>query len=315
MTKKRFPSGISLHAGVITSVAFALALAGCASKTPAPVVGRNGQPTSQQAADSYTVKAGDTVYSIAREHGMDHRELIALNGLENPNQISVGRVLKIRSPSAAVSGSEATVVTPVTSDTVTVQPIGDVPAATQRPESVGSAEQLKRGPKAGREPYSDQALAAAQGQDASRVVETPVAKPAEPKPDDKPAAAVAGADDVPWIWPSSGKLISSYSENGSKGIDIAGKTGDPVVAAGDGKVVYSGTGLRGYGKLVIVKHNATYLSAYAHNSNILVKEGQSVSRGQKIAEMGNSDADQVKLHFEVRRQGKPVDPMKYLPPR
>ena len=105
MTKKRFPSGISLHAGVITSVALALALVGCASKTPAPVVGRNGQPTSQQAADSYTVKAGDTLYSIAREHGMDHRELIALNGIENPNQISVGRVLKIRPPSTTVSGS------------------------------------------------------------------------------------------------------------------------------------------------------------------------------------------------------------------
>ena len=314
MTKKRFPSGISLHAGVITSVAFALALAGCASKTPAPVVGRNGQPTSQQAADSYTVKAGDTLYSIAREHGMDHRELIALNGIENPNQISVGRVLKIRSASSAATGSDATVVAPVTSDTVTVQPIGDVPAAGQTSTPVGSADQLKRGPKAGKEPYSEQALAAAQGQDASRVVETPVTKP-ESKPEEKPAAAAAGADDVPWIWPSSGKLIGTYSENGSKGVDIAGKTGDPVVAAGDGKVVYSGTGLRGYGKLVIVKHNATYLSAYAHNSNILVKEGQSVSRGQKIAEMGNSDADQVKLHFEVRRQGKPVDPMKYLPPR
>ena len=314
MTKNRFSSGIRLHAGVIASVAFALALAGCASKTPAPVVGRNGQPTSQQAADSYTVKAGDTLYSIAREHGMDHRELIALNGIENPNQISVGRILKIRPPSTTVSGSEATVVTPVSSDTVTVQPIGEAPAVGQASSSAGGADQLKRGPKAGKEPYSEQALAAAQGQGASRVVETPVAKP-EPKPEDKPATAVAGADDVPWIWPSSGKLISTYSENGSKGVDIAGKTGDPVVAAGDGKVVYSGTGLRGYGKLVIVKHNATYLSAYAHNSIILVKEGQSVSRGQKIAEMGNSDADQVKLHFEVRRQGKPVDPMKYLPPR
>ncbi|MDQ5960632.1 MAG: lipoprotein NlpD, partial [Pseudomonadota bacterium] len=100
-----------------------------------------------------------------------------------------------------------------------------------------------------------------------------------------------------------------------KGIDIGGKAGDPVIAAGDGKVVYSGTGLRGYGMLIIVKHNATFLSAYAHNQKLLVKEGQTVSKGQKIAEMGNSDADQVKLHFEVRRQGKPVDPLKYLPQR
>jgi lipoprotein NlpD len=128
-------------------------------------------------------------------------------------------------------------------------------------------------------------------------------------------AVAAGSDDVPWIWPANGKLVGTFSESGSKGVDIAGKAGDPVIAAGDGKVVYSGTGLRGYGKLVIIKHNAVYLSAYAHNREILVKEGQSVTRGQKIAEMGNTDADQVKLHFEVRRMGKPVDPLKHLPPR
>ena len=245
---------------------------------------------------------------------MDHRELIALNGIENPNQISVGRVLKIRQPSIATTGSEATVVTPVASETVTVQPIGDVPATAQRPESTAGADQIKRGPKAGKEPYSDQALAAAQGQDASRVVETPVAKP-EPKPEDKPAATVADTDGISWAWPASGKPIGAFGTGGNKGIDIAGKMGDPVVAAGDGKVIYSGSSLRGYGKLLIIKHNTNYLSAYAHNSNILVKEGQSVSRGQKIAEMGNSDADQVKLHFEIRLQNKPVDPMKYLPPR
>lgn len=120
---------------------------------------------------------------------------------------------------------------------------------------------------------------------------------------------------MPWIWPANGKVLGQFSESGSKGIDIGGKAGDPVIAAGDGKVVYSGTGLRGYGMLIIVKHNATFLSAYAHNQKLLVKEGQTVSKGQKIAEMGNSDADQVKLHFEVRRQGKPVDPLKYLPQR
>lgn len=147
--------------------------------------------------------------------------------------------------------------------------------------------------------------------------------PAEPtaavqpeiKPDAKPAEPVLTGDELAWIWPANGKMIGTFSEAGSKGVDIAGKAGDPVIASSDGKVVYSGTGLRGYGKLVIIKHNNTYLSAYAHNQNILVKEGQSVSKGQKIAEMGNTDADQVKLHFEVRRQGKPVDPLKYLPPR
>ncbi len=117
-----------------------------------------------------------------------------------------------------------------------------------------------------------------------------------------------------WGMPTKGKVIGQFSESANrKGIDIAGKLGQPVMASAAGKVVYSGSGLRGYGKLIIIKHNKTYLSAYAHNDKILVKEGQSVSRGQKIAEMGNTDAKQVELHFEVRRFGKPVDPAKYLP--
>ena len=131
----------------------------------------------------------------------------------------------------------------------------------------------------------------------------------------KPGDTAAGGEEITWTWPASGKLVGTFSEGGNKGIDINGKAGDAVLAAGGGKVVYSGTGLRGYGKLVIVKHNNTYLTAYAHNQNVLVKEGQSVSKGQKIAEMGNTDADQVKLHFEIRRQGKPVDPLKHLPQR
>ena len=117
------------------------------------------------------------------------------------------------------------------------------------------------------------------------------------------------------MWPAKGRLVASFSESATlKGIDIAGAVGDPVLASAPGKVVYAGSGLRGYGKLVIVKHNATYLTAYAHNREILVKEGQTVTRGQKIAEMGSTDADRVKLHFEIRRLGKPMDPLRYLPP-
>ncbi len=303
-----------------------LVLAGCASKTPAPV---GGQPSVTVARDSYIVKPGDTLYSIAREHGMDFRELIALNGIDNPNRITVGKVLKVRPPAVATS-SEATTA-PVVSDVVQSRPFGTEPVPDKRPLGT-STETLKREPKAGKEPYSDQALAQAQNQGKAKPVEplTPVvraeaspdAKPEarpeaklEAKPEARPAEAAASGDEIAWIWPANGKTLVNFSEGGSKGVDIAGKTGDPVIAAGDGKVVYSGTGLRGYGKLVIIKHNNTYLSAYAHNQNILVKEGQSVSKGQKIAEMGNTDADQVKLHFEVRRQGKPVDPLKYLPPR
>ena len=110
-------------------------------------------------------------------------------------------------------------------------------------------------------------------------------------------------------------MVAPYSEAGNKGLDFGGRAGDPVLAAGDGKVVYAGSGLRGYGELVIVKHNTTFLSAYAHNRRILVKEGQQVTRGQKIAELGNTDSDAVKLHFEIRKQGKPIDPMLYLPKR
>jgi lipoprotein NlpD len=128
-------------------------------------------------------------------------------------------------------------------------------------------------------------------------------------------AAASNDDDVPWLWPSGGNIIASFDEVKNKGLDFAGAAGDPVLAAADGRVVYAGAGLRGYGNLVILKHNNTYLTAYAHNQTLLVKEDQNVRRGQKIAEMGNSDADRVKLHFEVRRQGKPVDPAKYLPGR
>jgi lipoprotein NlpD len=132
-----------------------------------------------------------------------------------------------------------------------------------------------------------------------------------------PANNVATADTaeetVSFQWPTRGNLLAGFDEVKNKGVDIAGKAGDPVLAAADGKVVYAGSGLRGYGNLVIIKHNNTYLTAYAHNQSLLVKEDQTIKRGQKIAEMGNSDADQVKLHFEIRRQGKPVDPAKYLP--
>ena len=131
----------------------------------------------------------------------------------------------------------------------------------------------------------------------------------------KPVAPVAAEAEeaVNFQWPTRGNLIAGFDEAKNKGLDIAGKAGDPVLAAADGRVVYAGAGLRGYGNLIIVKHNNTYLTAYAHNQTLLVKEDQAIKRGQKIAEMGNSDADQVKLHFEIRRQGKPVDPAKYLP--
>jgi lipoprotein NlpD len=156
----------------------------------------------------------------------------------------------------------------------------------------------------------------------SRPLDAPKAAPAASTAPPTPApvmptppVAREGDDDVNWLWPASGSVVGVFDESRTKGIAIAGKAGDPVVAAADGKVVYAGSGLRGYGNLVIIKHNSTYLTAYAHNQALLVKEEQSVKRGQKIAEMGSTDAERVQLHFEIRKQGKPIDPAKLLPPR
>lgn len=146
----------------------------------------------------------------------------------------------------------------------------------------------------------------------------PATASSAPASTEKPASAAVTAtsdDDIAWMWPTSGVVLAGFDEVKNKGLDIGGAAGDPVLAAADGRVVYVGAGLRGYGNLIILKHNNTFLTAYAHNQTLLIKEDQSVRKGQKIAEMGSSDADRVKLHFEVRRQGKPVDPAKYLPAR
>jgi lipoprotein NlpD len=168
-------------------------------------------------------------------------------------------------------------------------------------------ELLKTGPKAMKLPYSEENLA-------MLLRQAPLPPRLELLPS-SPPGAVEESDRVDWIWPASGRVLAGFSEATNKGVDIFGKIGDPVYASASGRVVYSGTGLRGFGKLVIIKHNQTYLSAYAHNSNIFVKEGQNVAKGQKIAEIGNTDSPQVKLHFEIRRLGKPVDPLKFLPER
>ncbi len=301
--------------GLLAVLAALLVLAGCASNSPAPVLAREGQPASVAAApvarDVYTVKSGDTLYSIAREHGMDFRELIAMNGIDNPNRITPGKVLKVRPP--ATESSAVATTAPVSSDVVLARPIGSEQVVEKRP--LGSnTETLKREPKAGKEPYTEQALALAQNQNLPKASE-----PAGPaaKAETKPAEPVAtqDSDEVSLIWPSNGNVIGSFKEGGNKGIDIAGKMGDPVIAASDGKVLVANNALRGYGNMLVIKTSSVIFTVYAHNSKLLVKEGQNVTKGQKIAEMGNTEADQVKLHFEVRRQGKPVDPLKFLPPR
>jgi lipoprotein NlpD len=334
--------------------ALALLAAGCATRTAAPVEDRSTPPPTSVVAPpasaaataaapapepdwrpkTYTVKRGDKLQAIALEFGLDYRELAAWNGIENPNLIRVGQVLRLRPPGdpgasdGAVAAGPGVTTTPLRTPPPVVAGEGRPAAAAAVPVPRNS-ENYKSQPKALKEPYSEQAL-----RDVARnanAVPPPVAAPppsaeppvvarAEPKPDLRPESKAPTADDgdddkVDWLWPTNGKIVTGFSDTANlKGIDIAGKSGQPVFASAAGKVVYAGTGLRGYGKLVIVKHNNTYLSAYAHNKDLLVKEGQQVTRGQKIAEMGNTDSDEVKLHFEIRKLGKPVDPLKYLPP-
>jgi len=238
----------------------------------------------------HVVQKGDTLYSIAFNYGFDYHELAELNGIQNPSIISIGQEIKLFPGSA-------------------------VPVASKPAESL-----VKEQPKVVKYAYSDAAMAQIDKvqEPGSALVVKPESKPeakpkTEPKPDSKTEHTDGEDDALEWSMPAQGKLIGEFSESANrKGIDIAGKRGQPIIASAPGKVVYSGSGLRGYGKLIIIKHNKTYLSAYAHNDQILVKEGQAIARGQKIAEMGNTDADQVKLHFEVRRFGKPVDPAKFL---
>jgi lipoprotein NlpD len=304
-------------AGIFFAVLACASLVGCAGPYRAPVVERSvarpsaAKPTAlpaEQRPESYTVKRGDTLYSIALDNGLDYRELAAWNNITDPATIKAGLVLRMRPPGPAVAAQpEARVqVQPViVPGSVEARSIGADPRAAVEPPRV-AGDLLKTGPKAMKLPYSEENLAMLLRQ--SPPPSTPESPPLQPNAED-------GQDTVAWIWPAAGRVLAGFSEPTNKGVDILGRVGDPVFASASGRVIFSGTGLRGYGKLVIIKHNQTYLSAYAHNSNLLVKEGQNVVRGQKIAEIGSTDSSQAKLHFEIRRLGKPVDPLKFLPDR
>ncbi|WP_332859439.1 peptidoglycan DD-metalloendopeptidase family protein [Janthinobacterium svalbardensis] len=298
---------------LLCSLTLAALLSGCGTTgVQAPVVERHPSSSSAAASDPrdrdpayYTVKRGDTLLRIALEHGQNYRDLVAWNDLSNPNDIKVDQVLRVLPPNGDTGGAQtsAIVMPPVTETR---------PAAPVVPK--------KTGPRGEKRAYSDAALAelraeggSADAKPAPAPAATVAAAPAAAAA--APAASAPGDEKISWMWPSEGKVIGTFDEGKNKGVDIAGKAGQQVVAAGAGKVMYAGSGIRGYGNLVIVKHSNSLLSAYAHNRSILVKEGQNVNKGQAIAEMGDSDADRVKLHFEIRQQGKPVDPSKFLPNR
>lgn len=262
----------------------ALVLTACGPPPPAPVANRSSGASPPPAV--YTVRSGDTLYSIAWLYGLDHRQVAAWNGIGAPYTIYPGQRLSMRKPSASVPRPAPTPrVSPPRPPTVAAKP----PAA--RPPSSASS----RAPQASTPQTS-----------APR--KTPRADPGAPK-----KTRTAGA--ITWRWPVKGQLYRTFSagDPSRKGIDIVGSVGQPVYAASAGQVVYSGDGLVGYGNLIIIKHDSRYLSAYAHNQELLVKEGDVVVPGQLIAKMGRVDNDRAMLHFEIRRQGKPVDPLRLLP--
>ena len=310
-------------------LALVLFAAACATRQPAPVVERQPPPAPvapppvveapppvekpPEPVRTHTVRRGETLVSIALQYGLDYRELAAWNNIVNPNALGAGQVLVLAAP-AGSAPLAAPVATPL---------VGAGPPIEARP--LANTPNAKVEPRGQKVPFSERALAQLGTPDTGGPVvaiappvapPVTVAPPVPPPPPVSPPERATGTEteSIDWIWPVKGKVLAPFTE-GAKGMDIGGRKGAPVVAAASGRVVYAGAGLRGYGKLVIIKHNNTWLSAYAHNDNILVSEQQEVRKGQKIAEMGSTDADQVKLHFEVRREGKPVDPVKVLPPQ
>jgi lipoprotein NlpD len=301
-------SPISKHA-LLCAITAAIA-AGCSVKTGAPVIDRTQESKAAAAkpvaaakpaprpADArpefHTVRKGDTLYSIALDYGVDYRELAQWNGLTELSVISIGQPLRL-SPAPGAAAATA----PLKAETgVQARALDETPTAV---EDGG----VKTQPKAVRAPYSDQAYAQLAG----------VKPEPAPKTDSKPQAA--SYDGVQWGWPTSGKVVNTFNGTTIKGIGIAGKPGQPVVASAAGRVIFSGTAtgtLGRLGKFIVVKHNETFNSVYAHNNELYAKYGQTVAKGQKIAEMGSTDSNQVMLYFEIRRLGIPVDPIKFLPP-
>ena len=281
-----------------------LVLAGCASSTPAPVrqgttPPAGGGQVATAGPGEYIVRPGDTLFAISRAHNRNVNDLVMWNNLANPHQISAGQRIRVAPPAGGSGGN------------VQVMPVATAGAAA--PARPAATAAVRQEPKGGTQTYNDQAWNQANKPAAQpvTVASAPATLPSSP-PTTPPAQ---GNVNSKWLWPASGRILANFNESTNKGLDIAGNLGDPVVASAAGKVVYAGAGLRGYGKLVIIKHDDEYLTAYGHNRELLVKEGDSVARGQRIAELGNTDTSSPRLHFELRKQGRPVDPMGYLPPR
>jgi lipoprotein NlpD len=277
---------------VLVFAALALA-AGCATRrTPAPVVDARAAAKPLQAkssgvslapkpsADFYTVKRGDTLYSIALDQGADYRDIAQWNELDDPTRLRIGQSLRVRPPAIAAAEARPAV------EVGTVRILGRVES---RPLESLPPLPPRAAPK-------------------TEVARMEIVKPAPVK-----SAAPAAPGLAQFIWPVKGKVLAEFAEPRKKGIDIDGRPGDPIVAAAPGRVTYIGSGIPGMGKLVVLKHDNGFITVYAHNQNILVKEQQAVARGQQIAVLGSTDAERPKLHFQIRKGAAAVDPLLYLP--
>ncbi|MFA9273692.1 MAG: peptidoglycan DD-metalloendopeptidase family protein [Candidatus Aquirickettsiella gammari] len=276
-----------------------------AIKTVAEVPAKNVEPRP-----SYIVKRGDTLSRIAIDLGLNVNDLVAWNNLKNPSDIKVDQVLWTGAPDgsgvkiSAISGNsgiEVRNLTPINPATNKTTPKGE-----KRPYSEANLAELQKADNS-----SGLILVAKSDAFTAKVADKVADKAADKAMMVTPPATEA----IDWIWPANGKVLTTFDDPKNKGIDIGGKLGQDIVAVAPGKVIYEVGAVRGYGNMLVITHANNYLSVYAHNKVNLVKKGQTVSKGQKIAEMGNSDSETVKLHFEIRQAGKPVDPIKFLPAR
>ena len=335
---------------VFMMTVLALAVSGCASQQSNTPQVRDLSDARRAVENSpqYTVKAGDTLYGIAWQHNLDYRQLAAINNIDAPYQIYPGQTIALREGTGGMSTSSGGNASPAsTSGAVAtgLQPQATAVASNDQEldwllpdESAIERNQRLTAERAERTAVeASQQVAAAANAPVESTNQQPPAQPAqepaptpEPTPEPEPAAqptqtvrtdrssrTFTPAENIDWQWPTDGQVIGEFGQGGSitAGIDIAGQKGQPIRAAGPGIVVYAGSGVRGYGNLILLKHNDQFLSAYAHNDSLSVKENDVVEAGEVIATMGNSDADAIKLHFEVRRDGQPQNPLDYLPSR
>ncbi|KJY83605.1 membrane protein [Vibrio galatheae] len=287
-------------------------LLGCTAYSPAPVTGLKKDYSSvsrgSYRGSFYQVEKGDTLYFIAYVTDKDVKDIISYNGLKAPYTIFPGQKLKLWQPAYSApayggTGAGAVVAAASTPSTPSIKSSSSINSNQKVSSNSPRSDQKiapKDPPKKVDQSKSKEYVGSNGKQDVNKVVN-------KPNTNNNKISK--------WLWPTKGRVIKNFSagDQGNKGIDIAGQRGQSIVSTAEGSVVYSGNALRGYGNLVIIKHNDNYLSAYAHNDRLLVHEGQSVKAGQKIATMGSSGTSSVRLHFEIRYQGKSVNPNRYLP--